>query len=182
MKVTGSLAQPLPQPGGPGDFRALYDAEFSFVWRCLGALGVPPAALDDATQEVFLVVHRKLAEFRGDSSLRTWLYAIVRNVARNTRRTARRKHATELLSGSEACEQPGPFERLHGRDMARALYAFVDKLDSDLRDLFVLAILEQVPMQDVAVVVGIPLNTAYTRVRMLKQDLARTLQPPRGRS
>ena len=62
-------------------FRGVYTEHFPFVWRCLRGLGVAEAALDDVAQEVFLIVHRRLAEFRGDASLRTWLYAIVRNVA-----------------------------------------------------------------------------------------------------
>lgn len=159
------------------DFRAVYDAEFPFVWRCLSVLGVPAELLDDTAQEVFMVVYKKLPEFRGDSSLRTWLYAIVRNVGRNAKRAARRKRANEALSGREPCEQPGPFECLHGRDMAQALRAFVGSLDDDKRDLFVLAMLEQVALNEVAALLGIPVNTVYTRLRALKQELARALAP-----
>ncbi|HEY3498366.1 MAG TPA: sigma-70 family RNA polymerase sigma factor, partial [Polyangiaceae bacterium] len=63
------------------DFAGTYREHFPFVWRCLRGLGVREAALDDAAQDVFVIVHRRLRDFRGESSLRTWLYGVVRNVA-----------------------------------------------------------------------------------------------------
>ena len=53
-------------------FRQVYDTYFAFVWRAAANRGVPAAAMDDVVQEVFLVVHRKLPEFEGRSTLRTW--------------------------------------------------------------------------------------------------------------
>src|SRR5215471_5211533 len=61
-------------------FRQLYDSYFTFVWRAVANRGVPPAAMDDVVQEVFLVVHRKLPEFEVRSTVRTWLSGIVRRV------------------------------------------------------------------------------------------------------
>src|SRR5687768_12204599 len=73
------------------DFDEVYAENFPFVWRCLRALGVPQALLDDATQDVFVVVHRQLDAFEGRSSVRTWLYGIARKVAFNHRRRQQRK-------------------------------------------------------------------------------------------
>src|SRR5687768_15277156 len=95
----------------PASFDEIYRAHFGFVWRTLRALGVPSAALDDGAQEVFVVVHRRLAEFEGRASVKSWLFAIARGVAANQRRTVRRR--AEDGAGFDdrlACPGPGPRE------------------------------------------------------------------------
>src|SRR5512140_2597202 len=71
--------------------KEVYDAHFQFVWRSLRRLGVHEADVGDVTQEVFLIVHRKLAEFEGRSKMTTWLFAICANVARDYRRAGARR-------------------------------------------------------------------------------------------
>ncbi|HET8937751.1 MAG TPA: sigma-70 family RNA polymerase sigma factor [Polyangiales bacterium] len=156
-------------------FRAFYAEHFAFVWRCLGALGVPAASQDDAAQEVFVVVHRRLPEFRGESSVRTWLYGIVRNIASNVRRSQRRKGGLEELQDSEPSEQPDPLRSLETREAADFVQQFVSALDDNKRDLFVLAIIEQLSMPEVAPILGVPLNTAYTRLRTLRIEFQSAL-------
>src|SRR5262245_16770067 len=62
-----------------------------YVWRTLRYCGVAPVDLEDVCQEVFLIVHRKLPEFEGRSSLRTWIYGICLRVARQESRRAHRR-------------------------------------------------------------------------------------------
>src|SRR3954468_3800787 len=80
-----SPATPAP------DLSAVYEAHFRYVWRCLRSLGVDDAVLDDALQDVFVVVQRRLAEFDGGAELRTWLYAIALRIARKYRERRRRE-------------------------------------------------------------------------------------------
>src|SRR5438477_9556731 len=79
-------APPVPAPS----FAEAYAAHFRYVWRCLRSLGVRDGSLDDAVQDVFLVVERKLSGFDGRAELRTWLYAISLRVARRYRHRALR--------------------------------------------------------------------------------------------
>src|SRR5689334_5788653 len=72
-------------PAPPRSVGAVYEQEASYVFRCLRGLGVREAHVEDAVQDVFLVVHDKLANFDGNARLRTWLYAIVIRVARRYR-------------------------------------------------------------------------------------------------
>jgi hypothetical protein len=72
-------------------FERLYLLYFGFTWRVLGHLGVPQHAIDDAVQELWLVVHRRLPAFEARSSLKTWLFGIALNVARNHRRAEDRR-------------------------------------------------------------------------------------------
>src|SRR6266567_4077522 len=78
----------------PADLSAVYETHFRYVWRCLRSLGVHDAQLDDALQDVFVVVQRKLADFDGGADLRTWLYAIALRIARKYRERSRREPAS----------------------------------------------------------------------------------------
>ena len=84
----------------PPSFDEVYAAHFGFVWRVLRTFGVPAASLEDAAQDVFVVVHRRLPEFEGRAAITTWLFAIVLGVARNHRRSQRRR-APEAPGGEE---------------------------------------------------------------------------------
>jgi RNA polymerase sigma-70 factor, ECF subfamily len=152
-------------------FERIYQEQFPFVWRSLGALGVTGPSRDDAAQDVFLVVHRRLGEFQGRSSLRTWIFAIVEHVAYNHRRADRRKRSPlTSLDEAQQSEEPGPFERAQDREIAEFLQHFLDGLRAEQRLLFVLVLVEQMSAPEVAEVLGIPLNTAYTRIRAIKQS------------
>lgn len=168
-------ASARPPAAAADAFRVFYGEHFAFVWRCLGALGVPAASQDDAAQEVFVVVHRRLPEFRGESSVRTWLYGIVRNVASNARRSQRRKGGLAELQGDEQSEQPDPLRNLETREAADFVQRFLSTLEDSRRDLFVLALVEQLSMPEIAPVLGLPLNTAYTRLRALKLEFQSAL-------
>src|SRR5687767_4756436 len=71
----------------------IYERYFDFVWRNVRRMGVPAEAVDDAVQDVFLVVHRRLAEFEGRSAMETWLFGILMRVARDHRRSFKRRVA-----------------------------------------------------------------------------------------
>lgn len=106
-------------------FAAVYDAHFAFVWRSVRGLGVPTDAVDDVTQEIFLVIHRRLGDFEGRSSLRSWIYGIARNTVRTHRRTrgrhpdgvhtktAEEPDAERLIDGRPTPEQAAQIGRAH---------------------------------------------------------------------
>jgi len=58
------------------DFETVYQHHFDFVWRSLRRLGVQEGTIDDAAQDVFVIAHQRLSTFRGDSSVKTWLFGI----------------------------------------------------------------------------------------------------------
>lgn len=173
----GPQEAPNAQPSRDQSFDDFYGRYFPFVWRCLRGFGVPGAALDDAVQDVFLVVHRQLAGFRGESTAQTWLYGIARHVASNHQRWARRKQAPlEPLVSEPAHPDPGPHERAADAEAAAFVEAFVAGLDEKRRDIFILAVLEELTVREVADVLSIPVNTAYTRLRAVRADFERALE------
>jgi RNA polymerase sigma-70 factor, ECF subfamily len=160
----------------PLDFERVYEAEFDFVWRSLLLLGVSPSAVEDATQDVFSVVSRRLGSFEGRSALRTWLFAILQRVASNQRRTVRRKQRQlEPLDDSAPCQLPTPQAQVEAAESIDRVQRFCDTLDPDWRAVFVLALLEELPAPEVSLAVGIPVNTVYSRVRQLREGLRRML-------
>lgn len=168
---------PRPPDRPPRTFDDLYNDHFPFVWRCLRGLGVDPGALDDAAQDVFLVVHRQLAGFRGESSAQTWLFGIARHVAANHQRRIRRKQAPlEPLVSEPPHPNPGPHERAADAEAAAFVETFLAGLDDKKRDLFILAVLEGMTIPEVATALSIPVNTAYTRLRAVRADFERALE------
>lgn len=147
-------------------FAQVYEEHFDFVWRSARRLGVPQAQVDDAVQEVFLVVHRRLSEFEARSSLKTWLFAITRRVVADHRRSARRKPSESIGSFEPAAHARYAADAQLERDEeARLLYSLLDELDADKREVFVLAELEQVSGPEIALALGENLNTVYARLR-----------------
>lgn len=159
------------------DFEETYDRHFDFVWRSLRRLGVPVVALDDASQEVFLVVHRRLGEFEGRSSLKTWLFAIAARVAQRHFRTAQRRPAEALpehdLPDPSQCT---PQEEFAQRQAVQVLHDMLGALTYDKRTVFVMAELEQMTAPEIASALGIPLNTVYSRLRGARRDFEATLK------
>ena len=175
--VAEALGRRLPQ-GSPADERSaaapaadlatVYEAHFRYVWRCLRSLGVDDAVLDDAMQDVFVVVQRKLADFDGGAELRTWLYAIALHIARKYRERRRREPASlETTRPSQpelALAESGERTALSNERLALAR-AVLETLSDDQREVFVLARVEQMSAPEIASVVGVPLNTVYSRLR-----------------
>jgi RNA polymerase sigma-70 factor (ECF subfamily) len=158
-------AWPEPRPAESLDLPAVYEAQFDFVWRSARRLGVTRAALDDVVQEVFLIVHRKLAGFERRSSLRSWLFAITRRVVRDHRRSQRRRPTEAIADDAGDAGAIAPDERTLLNEQARLLHALLQTLDDDKREAFVLAELERMSGPEIADALQLNLNTAYARVR-----------------
>ena len=141
-----------------------------FVWRTSLRLGADAAMLDDVVQEVFLVVHRRLSEFQWRSSIRTWLFGIVRRVVARARRTERRKPSHlgfETATDPDAFLTPsiGPHESAEQAEDLVLVQGLLDRLDEDKREAFVLAEFEQMTIAEIAEAVGANPNTVASRVR-----------------
>jgi RNA polymerase sigma-70 factor (ECF subfamily) len=148
-------------------FTETYETYFAFVWRTLRALGVPTAALDDAAQDVFVVVQRRLGEFEHRSSLKTWLFGIAYRVAGNARRSARRHEALALPSEISS-SHPGPHELTERAEAAAFVERFLDGVDEAQRAAFTACVLEEMSVPDAAEALGVNVNTLYSRLRAVR--------------
>lgn len=159
-------------------FQWFFRQNAPFVWRTLRYLGVAESDLEDASQEVFLVVHRRLGEFEWRSAATTWLYSIAANVAGNYRTRAHRRHeqVTEPEQIPERSVSAPQLEQIAHAQARLLLAEIVSCLDDEKRAVFVLADIEQVPMAEVAATMGCPLQTAYARLHAARKTLAAELR------
>lgn len=169
-------ARGAPSPSHPAtlDFEAVYVQHFDFACRSLRLLGVTTDALEDAAQDVFGIASRRLTEFEGNASIKTWIFAIVQRVAANHRRTRRRKQSPlEPLPVDcpMADERPSPEAAAQAAQSAALIQGFCDSLDESRRALLVLGLIEGVPVRELAATFGVPLHTAYSRIRALRRSL-----------
>lgn len=165
--------------GSVASFEEVYDEHASFVWRSVRRLGVGEGAIDDVFQEVFLVVHRRLADFEGRSSVRTWLFAIALHVVRRHRRTLQRK-ARHIETEAEVDAVPesgrtGPHEQAAKAEAVRVLHELLDELDDEKREVFVMIELEELPAAEVSLALDVNVNTVHSRLRAARQAFEQAL-------
>jgi RNA polymerase sigma-70 factor (ECF subfamily) len=158
-----------PAGGTAPAFRELYDQYFGFVWRCAANRGVRPAALDDVVQEVFIVVHRKLPEFEGRSSLRTWLAAIVRRVVADYLHKRGNQPAADEPLIREPAAGESPADQLEQKAAVTLLEELLTKMTAEQREVFVLHELEQLSGPEIAELTASNENTVWTRLRAARR-------------
>lgn len=171
----------LPAPRAVIELEDVYRTFFPFVWRSAKRLGVRDASLDDVVQEVFVVVHRRLATFEGRSSLKTWLFGITLRVVRDHRRSVRRKDPGCEIDPDTLARPGGPADDMEKAEAVRLLHTLLDQLDDERREVFVMADLEQMAMPEIAEALGINVNTGYARLRAARQDFEQALARHRAR-
>jgi RNA polymerase sigma-70 factor, ECF subfamily len=148
---------------------ALYEQHFDFAWRSLRRLGVAPGDLEDAVQDVFLIVHRRLGDFQGRSAIRSWIFGIAYRVAKIYRHKAsRRRKGVTVEEAVLVCSRDTPEEARDHVQAAEQVQVLLDQLDDEKRAVFILAELEQLPAPDIALALGIPQNTVYSRLRLAR--------------
>ncbi len=149
----------------------IYREHYTFVWRVLRRLGSP--AIDDAVQEVFVVMHRRRADLDLSAGVRPLLYGIARKVAAQQRRRARRvPPPLALVSPTPA----GPEERVAQSEAAQVVRAALEAMDQDKRMIFLLADVEGMSIPEVAQCHGINLNTAYARLRAARKLVEKAVE------
>ena len=156
--------------------RELFDRQAAFVWRCLRHLGVPSGDLEDATQEVFVVVHGRLRDYQERDKLRAWLYAICVRVAhRHKRKTARRReHVTDVPP--ERVVGPVQATTVENQQALQLAEKLLAALPDKQREVFLLYEVEQMSMSEVALAVDCPLPTAYARLRKARERVLEHVQ------
>jgi RNA polymerase sigma-70 factor, ECF subfamily len=172
--------------GEPGEVQELqraaeqlYRENYEFVWRNARRLGASDDWVDDAVHEVFLVATRRLAEFEGRSSARTWLFAITFRLVQRLRRDRARQRSHAARYVREA--PPGVADAARQNEAAEYLRYLLSLLPEAQRVVLILAELEGFSSAAVAESLGIPAGTVDSRLRAARAHLARVIERERAR-
>lgn len=163
------IEERIEASAGALDVDAIWRAHGSFVWRVLHHLGVKPADVEDATQEVFVVVHRRLHEYQEQDKLRAWLYAICVRVARDQRRRLFRRRERVTDAPPERVIGPVQAEAAENQQALALAQKLLAALPEKQRIVFLLYEVEQMSMPEVALAIDCPTPTAYARLRKARE-------------
>ena len=154
----------------------VYEAHFDFIWRNARRLGVPESSADDVVQDVFMVVHRRMSDFDGRASMRSWIFGILTRVVHDYRRNHRRKSSRWVSldqEGSSAGKPiaigPTPVELTERAQRVQLLERLLGELDESQRTLLVLSELEEWTLKEIAEFFGSNINTIFSRLRVAKR-------------
>jgi RNA polymerase sigma-70 factor (ECF subfamily) len=167
------------------EFCVLFEQHVDFVWRVLRRHRVAERELEDACQEVFLIVHRRHSEFEGRSTVRTWLYGIAVRVALAQRRRAHVRR--EVLDGEDFEVIPEnsvitAFDQTANKQALELASEALGKMDDDKREVFALYELEGLTMAEVAESLDIPEGTALSRLYVAREEIQRFVQKSQAAS
>ena len=157
-------------------FSRLYDDHVDFLWRSARRLGVGEDAADDVVQQVFVVVHRKLSEFEGRASVKSWLFAILLRVVQDHRRSLRRRSphlSSEPMDPDALPAASGasdPYEALSRAEASRLINELLECLEEERRVVFVMAELEQMTPAEIAEALEVDAKVVYARLRGARAD------------
>lgn len=161
-------------------FRVFFEEHFDYVHRSLRRLGVQERDLEDVTHDVFLEVHGAWTRFDASRPAKPWLFAFAFRFASDYRRLARHR-AVPTADMDLVHDRPGADAALDDaakRDLvARAL----ESLELDRRAVLVLHDVDEVPVPEIAAALGIPLNTAYSRLRLAREAFSAAIGRLRAR-
>lgn len=165
-------------------FGELFAVHHAYVHRSVMRLGVPARDAEDVTHDVFVVVHRKLAGFDRARPAKPWLFAIAARVTADFRRLARHRH--EWVDATLEQSRPAPEgeradAQLEARDARAFLIAALQAVAEERRPVLVMVDLDEMSVPEVADALEIPLNTAYSRLRLAREELAAAVHRMRAR-
>ncbi|MFT5432051.1 MAG: RNA polymerase sigma-70 factor (ECF subfamily) [Myxococcota bacterium] len=161
------------------NFRTLYRDYRSKVYGTVHHVVGGSDEIDDIVQTVFLEVHRSLPRYKGQSKLSTWIYRISVNVALQYIRKRKRRRVFLFFKEDDYRMETFSHElsdRYENRELLVKLYSLMDKLSEKKRIVFTLHELEGLPVEEIAEVCEIPVNTVRSRLHAARTELMRRMQ------
>jgi RNA polymerase sigma-70 factor, ECF subfamily len=168
-----------PEDSARPTFREIYDQEFGYVWHALRRLGTRGPDLEDAAHEVFVVIHRRLGDYDPARPLRPWLFGIAYRISSERRRSdagslgvAAREDVLELPDHAPSAEA-----MLAAEEARRRVHRALATLPLEQRAVMIMHDLEGHSAPQVAMALGVPLNTVYSRLRLAREKFVLAVRP-----
>ncbi len=156
-------------------FREMFIDESRYVWRALQRLGVRERDLQDEVLELFLKVHTKFGEYDASRPVRPWLLAFaVRHASDYRQRRCVRNEVYTHDAAAHLASKPSPgkdpYEVLELRERQAIAMAAIEAIDNpEQREVFVLHEFDELPIPEVAHILGVAEGTAYSRLRAARE-------------
>jgi RNA polymerase sigma-70 factor (ECF subfamily) len=161
--------------------RAQHASMYQVAYRMLG----DSAEASDVVQEIFLKVFRNIHGFRGDSSLKTWIFRIALSEILNRLRWWKRRHRSATVSLDESVSngnglhmrdsQPSPHQALESKEEEQAIQRALTRLSSDHRSILVLRDIEGFSYNEIADITGVSIGTVKSRLARARSEMKRSL-------
>lgn len=161
--------------------RTYHSSMFHVAYRMLG----DAADAADVVQEIFVKVFRNIGSFRGDSSLKTWIFRIAFSEILNRLRWWKRRYRSYTVSLDDAPvdslpmqvpdSQPSPLQALESKERNLAIQEALTKLSSDHRSILILRDIEGFSYNEIADVLGVSTGTVKSRLARARADMKRSL-------
>jgi RNA polymerase sigma-70 factor (ECF subfamily) len=178
MRKVPRQAQPLAAP--PPELNALYREHAAQVERWVMRLGGPGVDAEDVVQEVFLVVQRRLTEWRAEAKVTTWLYRITERVVHRQRRKQRMSRWLRGLAGDFTEQIPGerltPVDELERKQAARTVYSALEGLERKQRAIVVLFEIDGLSGEEIATLTGTKIATVWVQLHRGRARFLKKLQ------
>lgn len=158
------------------DFQTVYQLYLTYIWNTLKRLGIGDADLEDVAHDVFVVVCRQLPRYDPARPIKPWLFGIAFRVVLGKKRHKAHAHTSEELTVDPADDGISVFDRVLEREMLEVAKAAIEQLDFERRAVFLMHEVEDFTMPQIAAELMIPLNTAYSRLRLARRDVGRYLE------
>jgi len=162
-----------------GRFAEIYRSNLSYVWHSLRRLSAPAPDLEDLTQEVFVRVLRALPDYDPDRPFRPWIFSLVLHTVLDFRKQRARKSIVQLDSELQARLQSTtdrPDEALEKEQHRGLVLRALADLNLKKRAVFVMVELNGHSVPEAAEALKLPLNTAYSRLRLARADFTEAIR------
>lgn len=157
-------------------FREVFEEHVAYVWTTLRRLGVEERDIEDVTHDTFVRVAAHLDEYDPSRPIRAWLFVFALRMARDYRRLSRRRHEVIGAIPESAHDAPAADELIEAREAHVLVIIALDTLDWDKREVFVACELEELTIVEVAESLGIPRNTAASRLRLARVEFTKAVR------
>ncbi|HWP06936.1 MAG TPA: sigma-70 family RNA polymerase sigma factor [Polyangiaceae bacterium] len=164
--------QAIPEAPICPAFQEIFRDHLGYVWHALRRLGVHDRDLEDVAHDVFLAVLKKLDQYDTRRPLRPWLFGFAFRFASDYRDLARHRYEVTHDGHEPPDHGPSALDDAIQSEALRVAQRALGELELGRRAVFILHELDECTMPEVAEALGIPLNTAYSRLRLARADLA----------
>ena len=174
-----ALVESPPPQVAPDSFSDAFREHYAFVTRLAIAFGVSVRAADDVAQEVFLIALRRWESYDGRASFRRWLSGITRRVAKDWRRSRQRydRRLRLVAATRDAGDMTDDVERAQALTLVER---FIGQIDERRRPVFVLSEVQGLTGPEIAEVLGLRLNTVYSRLRTARELFSKWVNAATG--